>query len=229
MKILFWLAKSKLNKRGQVPLYCRITINGERAEISTNIWILEKDFYNRYKKVRKNHLHSESFNKSLLGIATKLTNIYHNAIFFDECTLTAKQVSELYKKATFERKTHIKDIITEYIDNKHSNKTSEAFKKDNRYAALMITSLVNLGYLNCNLNDYNDYIIDKLAHRIINERKYSIGYCKKSLSFFKSSLLFAYNQRYCNRSPNFNKLNFREKNQITYLSDAEITTCKISL
>lgn len=222
MKILFWLAKNKRNKQGQVPLYCRITINGERAELSTNLWILEKDFDNRYKKVRKSHPLSESYNKSLLGLTTKLTSIYHNALYFEEQTPTAKQLSEQYKKGTLERKTHIKDIMCEYISNKHPDEACEAFKKDNRYATLLILSLTSIGCINSKLEDYNDYTIEKLVHDIINERKYSIGYCKKALSFFKSSLVFAYNQRYCNRFPNFNRLNFSEKNQIVYLSDAEI-------
>ena len=32
--ILFWIKKSKI-KNGKAPIYCRITINGKRAEIST--------------------------------------------------------------------------------------------------------------------------------------------------------------------------------------------------
>ncbi|MGQ1786365.1 site-specific integrase [Saccharicrinis sp. GN24d3] len=222
MNILFWLAKSKRNKKGQVPVYVRITINGERAELSTNLWILEKDFDNRYKKIRKSHPLAESYNKSLLSVTSKLNNLYHNAIFFDGYTPNAKQLKDRYQKGTFESKTHIKAIINEYISNKHPDEESEAYKKDNRYAVLVIASLAQLNFLNSKLDDYNDYIIDKLAHHIIVERKYSIGYCKKSLSFFKSSLLFAYNRRYCNRFPSFNKINYRETNHIIYLSDAEL-------
>ena len=32
--ILFYLKRSKLNKKGEAPIYLRITINGERSEIS---------------------------------------------------------------------------------------------------------------------------------------------------------------------------------------------------
>jgi len=32
--ILFYLKRSKLNKKGEAPIYMRITINGERSEAS---------------------------------------------------------------------------------------------------------------------------------------------------------------------------------------------------
>ncbi|WP_075603132.1 site-specific integrase [Saccharicrinis aurantiacus] len=222
MKILFWLAKNKRNKRGQIPIFCRITTNGERAEISTNIWILEKDFDNRYKKVRHSDILADSYNKTLLSITTKLNKIYHNAAFLDDYAPNAKHIKEEYKKNTKKRTTHIKSIIKEYITNKHPTNSTEAFKKDNRYATLVLIALTSIGFLNCSLSEYNDYVIDKLAHEIINERKYSIGYCKKTISFFKSSLIFAYNRQYSTHFPNFTKLNYRERTNIIYLSDAEI-------
>ncbi len=222
MKLLFWLAKSKRNKQGQVPVYCRITINGERAEISTNLWILEKEFDNRYKKIRKSHHLADSYNKTLLSITSKLNSLFHNAIFFDGHSPTSKQLKELFQKGTYEKSTHITSVLKEYICYKHKNTTTEAYKKDNRYSSLIITALAQLSYLNYNLEEYNDHIVDRLASHIIDELDYSISYCKKSLSFFKSTLLFAYNQRYFNRFPNFNKINYKETNQIIYLSDSEM-------
>jgi len=32
--ILFFIKKSKLNKKGEAPIFMRITVNGERAETS---------------------------------------------------------------------------------------------------------------------------------------------------------------------------------------------------
>ena len=36
LSILFTLKRSKEDKAGEVPIYLRITVNGERAEVSTN-------------------------------------------------------------------------------------------------------------------------------------------------------------------------------------------------
>lgn len=40
MTILFWLYKSKINKKGEIPVYVRVTIQGEREQFSTQISIL---------------------------------------------------------------------------------------------------------------------------------------------------------------------------------------------
>ncbi|MCF6241279.1 MAG: hypothetical protein L3J74_08045 [Bacteroidales bacterium] len=42
MKILFWLNTSKKNAKNLYPLYCRITINKQRSEIATGIWLKKK-------------------------------------------------------------------------------------------------------------------------------------------------------------------------------------------
>jgi len=36
LSILFFLKKGQVDKKGLIPIYLRITVNGERAEISTN-------------------------------------------------------------------------------------------------------------------------------------------------------------------------------------------------
>ena len=36
LSILFFLRKGQVDKKGMIPIYLRITVNGERAEISTN-------------------------------------------------------------------------------------------------------------------------------------------------------------------------------------------------
>lgn len=34
--VSFYLRKDKTNKKSEAPVYMRVTVNGERAEISTN-------------------------------------------------------------------------------------------------------------------------------------------------------------------------------------------------
>ena len=36
LNVLFSLKRSKINKAGMVPVYLRITVNGERSELSVN-------------------------------------------------------------------------------------------------------------------------------------------------------------------------------------------------
>lgn len=42
--ILFWGQKTRKNKLGEIPIYMRITVDGKRAELSTNRFIEESSW-----------------------------------------------------------------------------------------------------------------------------------------------------------------------------------------
>ena len=46
--ILFWIYRSKITKQGLVPIYVRITIDGDRTEYSTKR-VVEPDAWDSYK------------------------------------------------------------------------------------------------------------------------------------------------------------------------------------
>ena len=223
MKLLFWLVKNKRNKQGLVPIYCRITINGERAEVATNIWILEKDFDKRYKKVRNSHPDSESYNKALLKINSSLNNIFHNQVFFEDITPTSKTLKNMYEKGFLTKKKYIKPLLNEYIEAKHKiNPESEAHKKDKRYCLLILRVITELNYINEKIEDFTERIFENLTVHIIEVLEYSIGYCTKAISFLKAALLYAYNQKYTNRYPVAYKVTYKEKNNFIYLTENEL-------
>ena len=44
VKLMYWLNKSKMNKKGLAPIFLRITSNKNRKEISTGIYISIRDW-----------------------------------------------------------------------------------------------------------------------------------------------------------------------------------------
>ena len=72
MNILFFLSKKRINNKGFAPIYCRITIFGQRAEFSTGISI-SPDHWNN--EVLKDHPQSNIYNAKLSSIKTKLLSI----------------------------------------------------------------------------------------------------------------------------------------------------------
>ena len=83
--ILYYLPKGKINKKGETPIYCRITINGERITFSLNssnpnevkelinsTQSLEEliDIYNSYPDIRDT-LKQDFVNKKLSFIPPK--------------------------------------------------------------------------------------------------------------------------------------------------------------
>ncbi|MFN7302402.1 MAG: tyrosine-type recombinase/integrase [Bacteroidota bacterium] len=76
MRILFWIRKGRLNKRGQCPVMCRITLNGVRStDFSTGVFTKPKDW---------NHLRQLSndrfVNNTLLELKRSAEAFYLDAI-----------------------------------------------------------------------------------------------------------------------------------------------------
>ncbi|TDE06727.1 site-specific integrase [Flavobacterium hiemivividum] len=75
-KILFVQAKSRTNKKNQSPLYCRITLNGNRKQLSTGIHI-EADYWDtKNQVVLKSHKSAILYNSQLDTIKSKVNSIY---------------------------------------------------------------------------------------------------------------------------------------------------------
>lgn len=75
-KILFVQGKNRTNRKNQSPLYCRITLNGNRKQLSTGIHI-EADYWDTKNQViLKSHKSAILYNSQLDTIKSKINNIY---------------------------------------------------------------------------------------------------------------------------------------------------------
>lgn len=72
MFVLFYLSHKKTNARGKTPLYCRVTVNGKRAEFSTGIytdaeqWLTKKQCFKASSLI--NQQHNSKLNKILADL-----------------------------------------------------------------------------------------------------------------------------------------------------------------
>ncbi len=62
MKILFLIQTSKLNKRGTTPIRCRITIDKNRKEFSTGIFVRQEYWSTEKQKVLEDAENSKTIN-----------------------------------------------------------------------------------------------------------------------------------------------------------------------
>src|SRR5450432_2213112 len=79
MTILFWIHKSKPNIMGQAPLYMRITIDGERAEINTNIPVKPEQWDMEIQRVKGNSDLIKEYNNRIINLTTSAWNHYNEA------------------------------------------------------------------------------------------------------------------------------------------------------
>ena len=54
IKVLFYLRKSKVNVQGLMPIFQRITINGQRFEVSTGHYVEEAKWSPEATKIKGN-------------------------------------------------------------------------------------------------------------------------------------------------------------------------------
>jgi hypothetical protein len=50
--VLYYLRKSKVNLQAQMPIYQRITINGQRFDVSTGLFVEVQKWYSEASKMK---------------------------------------------------------------------------------------------------------------------------------------------------------------------------------
>jgi site-specific recombinase XerD len=84
MNILFWIYKSRINKAGKSPIMMRITIDGERVSLATNVFVIP-EFWDKDKQVIKgNDPVAKENNDTLLYFHSKALNHYNDCLRRDK-------------------------------------------------------------------------------------------------------------------------------------------------
>ena len=93
--ILFYLKDKRLDKNGKAALYLRITVNGQRTEISLNRKILPEKWDSRMNKMKGKGMEAEELNRFMTTIRHKVNKIQHQLIEQGE-PFTVHDVKEKY-------------------------------------------------------------------------------------------------------------------------------------
>jgi integrase len=75
-KILFIEGKNRKNKKNQSPLFCRLTLNGNRKQLSTGINIESEHWDAKNQVILKSHKSAVLYNSQLDAIKSKVNSIY---------------------------------------------------------------------------------------------------------------------------------------------------------
>ena len=63
--LLLWLYRSKMNSKGQAPIYLRITVNGKKTELSTGVFVYPKLWNNKKGRVKGSSDWTKTLNEKL--------------------------------------------------------------------------------------------------------------------------------------------------------------------
>lgn len=138
MAILFWLYTQKTDDSGKAPIYCRITIDGNRTQFSTAKRVLPAHWNSAANKVSNKCPDAIAINEDLETIKGDLR------IIFNQLTATHDHVTGEMVKMKFTGKDQEKKTIMELFKFNHSLWTEKykqkkaALKTVQRFATVKI-------------------------------------------------------------------------------------------
>lgn len=133
MKVLFWLRKNKLNSNNEAAIYCRITVNGVRAnDFSTNVFT-KVEFWD----CKKQRIKDDVKQSTLQSVRQKLSAL-HLDLEMKDIPVTADLVKNIYtKKESLICKYTLKELFLEFIEaHKHKRATGTIKNYNVRYNLL---------------------------------------------------------------------------------------------
>jgi len=150
---------SKANKSGQLPIYFRLTVNGERFEFSTKKFIEKSKWSAEQSKMKGNSDEARSLNNYLDLIKSKVFDIQMELLHKNEELTIENFKSRL--TGTHEREHMIipiyqshNDKIKDLIGNGYAYGTSERFKISLKHLQEFILWKYNVSDISINKIDY---------------------------------------------------------------------------
>lgn len=110
--ILFWLNKAKTNKQGLIPIWIRITLDGKRAECSTQKQVHPKFWDQENNKVFDRYCEAKAINDYLILVKADLIRHY-NILLSTKEYVTAEDLKNNYKGVKEIKKTFLQ-LFTQF-------------------------------------------------------------------------------------------------------------------
>jgi site-specific recombinase XerD len=113
LNLLFYLKKTKKNKAGEAPIYLRITVNGQRAELAVRKSVRSTDWDSKAQRVKGKIEKVRLLNNYLDEIENKV-NRYYNIALQENQMVTAEQLKNVLAGKDKQKKMLI-PVFDEYI------------------------------------------------------------------------------------------------------------------
>lgn len=128
MALHLWVfpKRAKVNPEGKIPLFIRLSLNGQRAEIALKRVVDPLQWDDKAQCVRGRNPESESINKQIRAFKTSLYNHFTRLVEKGE-TVSAKKIKDLFNGVDKKRKTLIQ--VFEFHNNKMEKQVGKDYAK----------------------------------------------------------------------------------------------------
>lgn len=185
MKTIFYLVKKKTNKKNLAPIYCRITVNGRRAEFSTGYTIFASEW--RAGCCAETSPTNVLINAALSKHKASIDKIYFDLILKDKA-VSADIIKQIFTGDRKQNYTFI-DLVNEYCSFKFETITEYNTIKGYKARVSLIEEFLRAKKL---MQVPPDWFTVKEAHGFLNHlmrvNRVSRNYANRAISFVKSVL-----------------------------------------
>ena len=224
--IHFHIVIKRKNKRGLVPIYLRLTVNGERKEYSISRRIQPEFWNTKLQKVMGNNPNEKEINTHINNLRHKLNKIHQVLSDNDEPIRASKMIREL------KGENKPKPKMTLEVFNKHN-------KQMDRLSGKGISKSTAKRYWTCYnhveqfineelkaedypMNDINHQFITKFEYFLKTKRECNHNSALKYVNNFKKIIRIALANQWMDRDPFYNyKVQF-ETVEREYLNEEEV-------
>ncbi|MEI7829697.1 MAG: site-specific integrase [Prolixibacteraceae bacterium] len=204
LSILFYAKKGKLDKKGEMPIYLRITVNGQRAEITTNRKVDKFKWDSALQRIKGRSEEARTLNTHLDHLENLIKRAYNTLEEKGEDIsadilrdmLIGKNQKNYYLIPAFEKNN---ELVEQEEGEKYSRSTIDQYKTTLDRLKLFLQ-------LECNCNDIELSKLDVLFIRrfeIFLQTKYLIKHntIMKHLKQLKKVIHFCMQMGYIDKDP----------------------------
>ena len=225
MKVLFWLYKSRPNKKGEVPIYARITINSLREQFSINLFVNPRNWNKDKQRLKGRNELSSSVNQLIDKVEADLLSIYNemSKVFNN---VTAKDIRNNYFNEDNSSKGLIEVFeihnqrIKSLIGKEYSEETFFIYERTKRNILEFLKR--KLGHHDIRLDRLKRSFIEDYIYFLKTIKDYHTNTIYKNVQRVNRILNFAEQQDWLSKNPFRNTKLKKEKKEITYLSKDEL-------
>ncbi|MFT6839169.1 MAG: integrase [Sediminicola sp.] len=202
--VLFYPKGSNEDKHGNVPIYLRITVNGQRSEMSINRKVSASRWNNEAGKLRGTSAEVRELNRFMDNIRNKIYKI-QEALLEQETMITAEIIRNIYTGKTQNHKMVLKEFQN------HNDKVENLVGKDfapgtaERYrtAKKHVEDYIKLEYKVTDLpfKDVDHKFISGLEYYLKTERNCSHNTALKYITNFKKIVRIAFANDWIKKDP----------------------------
>ncbi|MBC9798284.1 site-specific integrase [Sinomicrobium weinanense] len=226
LKILFVISKSRINKKGHSPLYCRITYREKRRQFAVGLFVPLRNWNSKLQKTEPPNEENDFINTQLSLVKSKI----NQAFLFLQVNEPDFSVDDLYRQYKGERLS--KDVRVAECFREHNARIEKLVGKD-----LKQVTYNKYEESKGHLEDFiwwkyktRDVPLNKLKYSFIEDYEYYLKTEKnlqqstinKAIQRFRKVIRYAVAQDYMDKDPFMLYKAKRVKKEVVYLTTQEL-------